>query len=170
MSLRSILQDFVITFRFLFSLPELSIGSNFPSLAIPLYFSIICFGSSNRGISQGVPVFCRVVRIHNTPSLAATICLGVRLHIYRYAKPVKNEKRNISRVRYRDGWSNCVFTKRSSSSRVRYFYSTFGYSGVYPSNGSRNIIPSAIASLTILRTWRVIPKIVFDFNLNFTRK
>ncbi len=54
------------------------------------------------------------------------MCLGVRLQTSRYAKPVKTENKNISRVRYRDGWSKRVFIKWSSSSRVRYFCSAFG--------------------------------------------
>ncbi len=89
--------EFTITFKFLLSLPQLSIGSSFLSLAAPLYFSIICLGNSNSGISQDVPVFCRVVLIHSTPSSALTIYFGVKLHTSRYAKPVKTENKNISR-------------------------------------------------------------------------
>ena len=89
------------------------------------YFFIISFGISNNGISDLLPVFCRLISIHWLPSLSVTIFISCKFLMSVYDKPVQHPKTNISLTNATLGCSIVVVSTFSFSSQEvinKYFF------------------------------------------------
>ena len=134
-----------MAFSFLLQVVLLGMGKTLLSFAIPLYFSIIFRGTSNRRIFDSVLVFFLRVIIHKLPSKKVCRLSVVRFLTSEYANPVNTENRNRSLT---SSWvlsGISVFIMVCISSFVIYPLSTLSGELIYPAKGLNGRRPSFLA-------------------------
>ena len=134
-----------MAFSLLLQVVLLGMGKTLLSLVIPLYFSIIFRGTSNRRIFDSVLVFFLRVIIHRLPSKNVCRLSVVKFFTSEYARPVNTENRNKSLT---SSWvlsGISVFIRVYISSFVIYPLSTLSGELIYPAKGLNGRRPSFLA-------------------------
>ncbi len=110
-------------------------------IGLSLYFSINASGTSKRGMLHIFFVFWRALRIHQSPLLSLIICSVRNVLTSVKARPLKIQKRYISRTCANLGTAISFAMMRSISSFTKNSFSTFVSRNFVNRNGSDVIHP-----------------------------